>query len=336
MLTDAGGIACAEPKARARAGPPRARRALATTLCCLFPVIGAAAAPPALPGATADELPAIVVSAPEPRYVAPTRFDRIGRIWVPAMINGQGPFRLVLDTGASQSAVNAGVAEALGIPLPGAPSVVLSGTTGSRTVAAISVQSIVVGDLDLHDKQLPVIADALGGAEGIMGTEGLLDKRILIDFSHDRIAVQRSHGEAAPEGFVTVKVDVVDGLLVVADAMVGRVPTRVIIDTGGQGTVANDALRSALRRRRPPDNASVSEIVGATQDIQRGDRMVIPEMLLGGLRISPVEVTVGDFYIFRYWNMTQVPTLMLGMDVIGLLDTLVIDYPRRELQVRTH
>ena len=41
----------------------------------------------------------MVISAPEPRYVSPTRRDRIGRIWAPVFINDQGPFRLVLDTG---------------------------------------------------------------------------------------------------------------------------------------------------------------------------------------------------------------------------------------------
>src|SRR5208282_6876110 len=62
-----------------------------------------------------DDLSEIIVSAPEPRFVAPTRRDKIGRIWAPVIINGKGPFRLVLDTGATRSAVNAEVAEAIGI-----------------------------------------------------------------------------------------------------------------------------------------------------------------------------------------------------------------------------
>ena len=50
------------------------------------------------------------MAAPEPRYVAPTLRDRIGRVWAPVYINGQGPLRLVLDTGASASAVTVGTA----------------------------------------------------------------------------------------------------------------------------------------------------------------------------------------------------------------------------------
>ena len=41
-----------------------------------------------------DELTEVLVRAPEPRYVAPTNRDRIGRVWVPVFINEQGPYRL--------------------------------------------------------------------------------------------------------------------------------------------------------------------------------------------------------------------------------------------------
>jgi hypothetical protein len=63
-----------------------------------------------------DELSEIVVQAPEPRFVAPTLRDKIGRIWAPVWINGKGPFRLVLDTGANHSGVTLEVAELLGLP----------------------------------------------------------------------------------------------------------------------------------------------------------------------------------------------------------------------------
>ena len=94
-------------------------------------------APPASKPASIDELADIMVEAPEPRYVSPTRRDQIGRIWAPVMINGHGPFRLVLDTGASHSAVTALVALALGIPTDQSPPVILRGVTGFATVPTI-------------------------------------------------------------------------------------------------------------------------------------------------------------------------------------------------------
>jgi hypothetical protein len=38
--------------------------------------------------------------------------------------------------------------------------------------------------------------------------------------------------------------------------------------------------------------------------------------------------------IFEAWRLTREPVLLIGMNTIGLLDTLIIDYRLRELQVR--
>src|SRR5688572_23526906 len=86
-----------------------------------------------------EELTEVVVTAREPRYVAPTRRDRIGRIWAPVYINEKGPFRLVLDTGSSHAAVNAYVAQALGMDLTNTKKVMLRGVTGARVVPTITV-----------------------------------------------------------------------------------------------------------------------------------------------------------------------------------------------------
>src|SRR6202042_2953623 len=104
-----------------------------------------------------DQLTEIMVEAREPRYVSPTRRDQIGRIWAPVMINGRGPFRLVLDTGASHSGVTALVAMALGIPVDKSPPVIMRGVTGFTTVPTIRVDTLTVGDLSVDSATLPIV-----------------------------------------------------------------------------------------------------------------------------------------------------------------------------------
>ena len=249
------------------------------------------------------------------------------------LINDQGPFRLVLDTGASNSAVTAEVAAALGLPLDDDQPVILRGVTGSREVPTIPIDSLVVGDLELRSKRLPIVVSALGGAEGVLGTEGLQDKRIYIDFRHDKITIFRSHSQRAPPGFVTIPINVVNGLLLIADIKIGTLRAKAIIDTGGQGTLANLPMRDALISRMRPEDMRADEITGATLDVQRGDRLVMPPIRIGELTIRGAHITVGDMYIFQHWKMTREPALLIGMDVLGLLDTLIIDYRRHELQV---
>ena len=281
-----------------------------------------------------SDLPEIVVEAPEPRYVAPTRRDKIGRIWAPVLINGKGPFRLVLDTGASHSAVNAEVARDLGIPLLDANRILLRGVTGTKAVPWIPVDSMVFGDLEVRPRKLPIVTDALGGAEGVLGAEGLFDKRILIDFRNDRISIKKSHGERRDAGMVSVPFRIVGGLLTVVDARIGDVRVNAIIDTGGQATIGNPALATALMQMYRRGAGRPDEITGATLDVTAANRMRAPPIVLGGLTLSEVRVTIGDLYIFKYWHMTTEPTILVGMDVLGLLDAIVIDYRRRELQIR--
>jgi Aspartyl protease len=312
-------------------------------------MVGALAVCPSWTGATApeisphatpkidpiDELTEIMVEAREPRYVSPTRRDQIGRIWAPVVINGRGPFRLVLDTGASHSAITALVAMALGIPTDQSPPVILRGVTGFATVPTVHVDRLSVGDLSVDQTILPIVPDALGGAEGVLGAEGLVGKRIFIDFRHDQINIAFSRNERSGRGFYTIPFHAMGGTLVVVDAVVGNIRTKAIIDTGGQATIANLALRDALVRSRVMMRGKIDQIVGATKDVQQGELLNTPDIEIGSVKIADPDVTYGDLYIFKQWKMTHQPAILIGMDTLGLLDTLIIDYKRHELQMRT-
>ncbi len=288
-----------------------------------------------LPPVEQPVLEELAVTAPEPRFVAPTRRDKIGRIWAPVLINGQGPFRLVLDTGASHSALTARVAETLGIPINANHSVMLRGTTGSVAVPFVPVETLEVGELLMEPRRLPIVPDALGGAEGVLGTDGLANKRIHIDFRRDSITIMRSKNERAGSGFATIPVKFLRGRLLVVDAYLGGVPVKAVIDTGGQATLGNEALRTALAERRRKYNTwTPDDVTGATLDVQTGNRVSTPSLALGDILVRNAAMTFADFAIFEHWKMTEEPTMLVGMDVLGLLDTLVIDYRRRELQVR--
>ncbi|MDH5176803.1 MAG: retroviral-like aspartic protease family protein, partial [Gammaproteobacteria bacterium] len=197
-----------------------------------------AAVAQAVPAGTPADAPAaaieeVVVSAPEPRYVAPTTRDQIGRIWAPVLINGKGPYRLVLDTGASRSAVTQRVVDDAGLPLRVKP-VKLRGVTGAAVVPAVQAASLAFGELLVEDAVMPVVADAFGGADGVLGSEGMGDKRIEIQFLRDRIRIARSHKEAAPTGFSVVPFEHSPNLGLRVQVMVGPIRATALIDSGAQ------------------------------------------------------------------------------------------------------
>jgi predicted aspartyl protease len=273
----------------------------------------------------------IVVEAPEPRYVAPTLRDRIGRVWAPVYINGQGPFRLVLDTGATGSAVIQSVATRIGAPVASAP-LRLVGVTGTSHVSAIQVDSIEVGDLSLGNRRLAIVEDVFGGADGVLGADGLSDKRIDIDFANDQISIRRSRSAKPPEGFTRIPVKIRGGHLLMFEVTLAGVRTKAVLDTGAQGTIGNNSLREALARKAR--SGTNTNIVGVTLDIQQGESFDAPPVTIGDISIRGMRVTFGDIHIFDAWKMTDQPALLIGMDIIGVLESLVIDYKRRELLLR--
>ena len=296
---------------------------------------GVAAGLPTLEIGAADALADIIVEAREPRFVAPTRRDQIGRIWAPVLINGRGPFRLVLDTGASHSAVTAMVALALAIPTDQSPAVTLHGVTGSAIVPTIHVDTLSVGDVAVDSPLLPIVPDAMGGAQGVLGYEGLANKRIYIDFRHDRITITYSHEERTGFDFTRVPFRSLRGQLIVVDATVGSVRAKAIIDTGGQTTIGNLALRDALHRAGGRGRGRPDQIIGATMVAEDGEIIATPPIQLGPIKMLDPGVTFADLYIFKQWKLTEEPAIVIGMDALGVLDTLIIDYRQHELQVRT-
>jgi len=294
------------------------------------------APPPTPPPAPADdpELQEIVVHAPEPRYVAPTTRDSIGRVWVPVYLNDKGPFRLVLDSGATRTALVPNVVDALELVTGETPPVLLRGVTGEAVAETVRLQRITVGDLQVGPSTVPIVADAFGGAEGLLGTEGMRDKRIFIDFRNDFINISRSQNRRAAPGFRTVPFIRDELQLLVVWAVIGNRQVRAIIDTGAQASVGNMALHELLTSQIRRGNSGKDVVTGATGATQNGIGARIANIEVGSLIIREAHITFGDMRIFEHWNMVNEPAIVIGMDILGLLDTLVIDYQRMEMHVR--
>ena len=291
------------------------------------------APPPTVEAPPQEEISEVVVEAPEPRFAAPTLRDRIGRIWAPVLINGRGPYRLVLDTGATHSAIVSHVVTSLGIPVSTLSNVRVTGVTGSAIVPTVDVKRMQVGELWMDSSTLPVVADVFGGAEGVLGTEGLSDKRIVIDFGRDRVTIMRSKGDIGRAGFATLPLRQLRDRLLALDVLVGGVRAKAVIDTGAQISIGNNALRTALMRHNSRDSHK-AEIEGVTLEVETGDMMRAPPIEVGPLTFNYVNITYGDMFIFDRWKLNREPVLVLGMDVLGTVDVLVIDYKMRLLQMR--
>jgi hypothetical protein len=146
----------------------------------------------------------------------------------------------------------------------------------------------------------------------------------------------RSKKQRAPGQFEIIPVKFMHGQLLVVDAYMSGLPVKAIIDTGGETTLGNVALREALAERRNKEiqEGKLDQVIGATLDMQVGTRLDTPTLRLGEVLVRKPKMTFADFEIFKHWHMTEEPAMLIGMDVLGVLDTLIIDYKRKELQVK--
>jgi predicted aspartyl protease len=318
----------------------------------------AAASPPASPAAGAPTVPP-ASTEPDALYAARTRQDRIGRVLAAVTINGQGPFRLVVDTGATRSALAPGVLAQLGLRADTANPVRLRGVTGTRIVPTVLVERLQAGEFLVANARLPIVEPGvLADADGILGLAGLTQERLEVDFAADRTRLVRSTGsrsrqtptgsrirggvsqsvrtvgDANVPGLLRIPLTLSRGGLLVAQARVGRVAATAVIDTGAQRTLGNTALRDALARSAKDPKEPNTYVVGATPDVAPGLYLVAPPIKLGDVMISRVALTYGDFHVFQSWQMDDAPALLLGMDVLGRVDELVIDFRTRELLLR--
>lgn len=268
----------------------------------------------------------------EPLFAAPTEFDRVGRIVAPVVINGRGPFNLLVDTGANSTTFSTKLADELGIDYRNSRSIIVNGVTGRAMAPVALVEHLQAGALILRDQEVPIVdPHVMANADGILGIAALTDKQLVVDFRRNRVSLGNSR--RLPGYLMTIKARRLPAGLLVAPALVGSVRTVAIIDTGAQRTLGNRALQAALKGLRR--TSVIVPVQGVTPHIAEGIQTRIESITLGQVLVNNSRVTFGDFHVFDIWDLNDKPALILGMDVIGRVDVFVIDFRRQEIGFRS-
>jgi hypothetical protein len=267
-------------------------------------------------------------------YEAGTKPDLIGRIVVDVTVNRQGPFHFALDTGANRTVLTPNLVAILGLATNDGDGVQMNGVTGSAAVPTALVDRLAAGDLSLERQRLPVADSLTTGIDGILGVDGLYAKRVMVDFAKNRIEIRNSRYERPLAGVTRIPAQVRFGRLMVIPAYVNGVRVKAVIDTGSEHTLGNDALRAALSApSQAPLQDRKIEVVGETLAKQEGQRRRVQLIKVGDVIATHFDVVFGEFYVFKLWDLDKQPALVVGMDIIGNLSSMVIDYERSEIQL---
>ncbi|ANP47112.1 retroviral-like aspartic protease family protein [Candidatus Viadribacter manganicus] len=284
----------------------------------------------------APDLAAYQTATPQDFALGPTRTDRLGRVVAPVTVNGQGPFRFIVDTGANRSVMSDDLAAHLGLTPNGFDNV--HSVHGVSVAPLVSVDRLQYGDVALNGEDLPMLSGrVLAGEQGLLGVDGMSNRRLRMDFERNCIEIVLSRDARRLRGWSTIEGDMRFGHLVVVRGSINGIRVRLLLDTGSDSSLANLALRDAFNarlRHRPREEETIAYTAGSTVRLE--DAILIPSMRLGELEVRNVTAYVGDYHIFQLWNLTEEPALLIGMDVLSQARGLAIDYGRRtvHLQIR--
>lgn len=308
-------------------------------LLALLPVQGLAQSPLTTDVASVvDPLAAPLPAEIRPEnfaYVAATRRDRIGRVMAPVFINNVGPFAFLVDTGASTSVIGPRVAARLKLTPRPERTKLLRGITGSERVPTVSIDSLTAGQIALSARELPMVEPRVfADADGIFGVDAFARGCLAVSFEKKRLSILDTGCPRTGNPWESMKAELRFGGLAVVPGRIGGVKVSAIIDTGAERTLGNRALLLAAgleKKLLDPDTAT--QVSAATSHIVPGNILKTPPFRMGGVYITNMRVVFGEFEVFEMWNVVDEPAIVVGMDVLGTTQGMMIDFERKELSI---
>ncbi len=298
-------------------------------------IASAAALALAAPARAQDQAASASSSAPpDPQDAAlAARTDDESHLTIEVHINGQGPFRFVVDTGSEQTAIADNVAQALG--LAHGPPVSVDGIARRIPADTVQIAQLQVGPFHHNNLRLPVLPRQYLFADGYLGLDVIDGSRVTFDFKTHELRIDHSLLETVYNPMEVTKVQVYgsSGRLRAGDCTVDGVSASAFLDSGAEVSVGNEALKTALMKRNPAladlGPLSLSGVTGG----QITGRIVPLKMIqLQDLRFTDCTLVIADVPNFGTWSLERNPALLIGMDFLRQFNSVTIDYRAKEIR----
>lgn len=252
--------------------------------------------------------------------------DRHERMTVPVTIDGAGPYRFLIDTGAQATVVTHELVEDLALRHSGRATLVAMG--GTSVVDTVELDNLEFANRSVSGLISPALNATHIGADGILGLDSLQNTRVLIDFREGRMKIADVPGEQSNSGYeIIVRARRKLGQMIITDARVNGVRASVIIDTGAQTSMANSALINRIRARERTEVTSI-DVLGTQMS---NGAVWVRKLEIGGAELSNVPVAIADSPIFAALGLEGKPSLILGVANLRAFDRVAIDFSNQRI-----
>jgi len=261
------------------------------------------------------------------------RTDFFQRMTVPVLVSGTGPYRFLVDTGADRTAISRELAARLN--LEAGAQAELHSIAKASMVNTATVPRLQLTRKEMRVADAPLLASENIGADGILGVDSLRSQRIMFDFEKQTMEIVPS---ATPDfrdepGTIVVEATRRNGRLIVTEATANDHPVVVIIDTGSQISLGNQALHRALLGNKQLSGSEAVMLESVTGDKLAGDYMSVREITMGPIGLKNLAIVFANAHIFKQLKLDNRPALLLGMNAMRAFKKVSIDFASKKLRM---
>lgn len=273
--------------------------------------------------ATAQQSP-----VPAPPEAIAVKGDASNRLTVQVELQGMGPYPFLIDTGAERTTISSELASALALRPAGQATI--RGMVSSLAAPTYHIDRLDMGQHRADGLRAPALRQTLIGAPGLIGADALQHERITLDFRKRTMTIGDAPLRPGPtDRELLLVARKIHGRLVIVNAVLDDGPVAVILDTGSQVSIGNDALRDHLFRRRVNRESKPIELIdvigGRVPAIYTRTRT----LEFAPFRIKRMPIALAQLPIFAELGLVDEPALLLGMDVLSMFDQVAIDFDKR-------
>jgi hypothetical protein len=276
-------------------------------------------------------LAAAAPAAAEPMILLPS-----GHPVAEVKVDGQGPFRFIIDTAATSTTVLPALRAALpgGLKVAGTQS--LSGAAGQTQIETVSLGTIDVGPRSftgLTAFSLPPSPIDKLQVHGVLGSDILARYALEMDLGNGSWHLHDSAAVAGVDAMLTVPITLDEALTPRLSVRLDGVELPAVLDTGAQGTIINWAaagLFGLTPGSKGLDKGAAVQGVSAHATASATRRF--GKLEAGAARLAEPKIVIADLPIFQVLGIADGPAMILGIDAFASR-RIVIDHPGLRLFV---
>jgi hypothetical protein len=194
-----------------------------------------------------------------------------GKPYVDVMVNGQGPFRFVVDTGTGADAIiTPALAQRLGLEDVAQVRLTDPSGQGEQRTPVVQVSSLVVAGVNFG--AVRALRHALAGEDescvGLLGFTLFRDYLLTLDFPKHALTLER--GQLSADGDKDVMTFKAPEDVPVVTLAVGRVWIEAQLDSGGTGLTLPETLAMRVKFAKDPVLFSMGQSVATRFQVKVG------------------------------------------------------------------